>query len=56
MIRIGKVTVKGDDRVNRCIYRALLENGRAVLSMWELINITPDCDGGPTYSTYRRVA
>lgn len=41
MIRIGRVTLNHRDNAP-CVYRAILENGVAVLSMWRLDRITLD--------------
>ena len=41
MIRIGRVTLRQRDNAP-CVYRAILENGVAVLSMWRLQATTID--------------
>lgn len=57
MIRIGKVTVKGDNGQSPCHYRAILENGIPVVAMWELVKVKTFSDGvRPVCSVYRRVA
>lgn len=57
MIRIGKVTVKGDDGQSPCHYRTILENGIPVVAMWRLVKVKTSSEAGrPACSVYERVA
>lgn len=49
MTRIKRVIVRGDNGNSPCVYRAVLENGMAVLSMWRVAEVTADC------CTYERI-
>lgn len=53
MIRIKRVRVRGDNGNSPCVYRAILENGVAVLSMWRVADSY--WNGDSSVCTYERV-
>lgn len=53
MTRIGRVMVRGDDGRNPCQFQTIVENGIAVLTMWNLIEVS--VERGILVSAYRRV-